>query len=185
MEKIGFFGGCFNPPSIAHIEIAEKALEMCDLDKVIFIPMGNKYEKKDLVDFDFRFEMLKMCCENNKRFEVLDIQKNQKNKTYAIDTFNLIKENYNKSENFFIMGMDNFVKMPKWKSYDELKNYKYIVFKREKNYLCENDENVIFIDYNLNVSSSLIRNNLKNNKSVKGLLNDKVEKYIKCKNLYN
>lgn len=185
MERIGFFGGCFNPPTIAHMEIATKALDTCNLDKVFFIPMGNKYEKEDLIDFDLRFEMLKLCCENDSRFEILDIQKNQKDRTYAIDTFKEIKENFKNSENFFIMGMDNFIKMPKWKSYEDLRNYQYIVFKRENAYSYEANENVIFIEYNLNISSSLIRDNLKNNKSVKGLLNNKVEEYIKCKNLYS
>lgn len=50
--KIGFFGGCFNPPTIAHINLAKKVLEKCNLDKLIFVPIGDFYSKKDLAKRD-------------------------------------------------------------------------------------------------------------------------------------
>ena len=50
MEKVGFFGGSFNPPTNAHLEIAKTALEEMELDKVYFVPMGNTYKKPGLID---------------------------------------------------------------------------------------------------------------------------------------
>ena len=72
--KIGFFGGCFNPPTIAHIELAKKALAECNLDKVIFVPIGDFYKKKELAPARDRYNMLKIACEDIDRIEVSDIE---------------------------------------------------------------------------------------------------------------
>lgn len=185
MKRIGFFGGCFNPPTIAHMKIANKAIEECNLDKVIFIPMGNKYSKNDLIEFKFRFEMLKIYCKFNSKFEVCNMQENQINKTYAIDTFKDIENQYYDSENFYIMGIDNFIKMKNWKMYQELiDNYQYIVFKRDKLLEDEKYNNVRFVDLNLDISSTDVRNLIKENKSTENLLYKDVEQYIKNNGLY-
>lgn len=47
-KKIGFFGGCFNPPSNVHIDLAKKVIKENNLDEVIFVPVGDFYEKKGL-----------------------------------------------------------------------------------------------------------------------------------------
>lgn len=67
MEKIGFFGGSFNPPTNAHLEIAKTALEEMELDKVYFVPMGNTYKKPGLIDEKLRYEMLQIACAEYKK----------------------------------------------------------------------------------------------------------------------
>ncbi len=64
--RIGFFGGSFNPPTNAHINLAKRALEECELDKVIFVPIGDFYEKAGLVSGKHRYNMLKIACERYK-----------------------------------------------------------------------------------------------------------------------
>ena len=49
MKKLGFFGGCFNPPTVAHIELIEKAIKENNLDMVYFVPMGDLYKKENLI----------------------------------------------------------------------------------------------------------------------------------------
>ena len=63
MKKIGFFGGSFNPPTSAHYEIVKCAKEKFYLDKVVVVPMGDKYQKKELATFEHRFNMLKKMFE--------------------------------------------------------------------------------------------------------------------------
>lgn len=185
MKKIGFFGGCFNPPTIAHMEIAKKAIEVLNLDKLVFVPMGNKYSKNDLIDFKHRYEMLKIYCNNESKFEVSKLQENQIDKTYAIDTFKKLKELYKDSENFYIMGIDNFLKMKEWKNYQELmEEYQYIVFRRNEILEEEQYNNVKFVELNLNISSSDVRNLIKQDKSTENLLYKDVEQYIKNNKLY-
>ncbi len=66
--RIGFFGGCFNPPTNAHINLAKKALKECNLDKVIFVTVGDFYDKKELVPGKDRYNMLKIACKRAKRY---------------------------------------------------------------------------------------------------------------------
>lgn len=115
MSKIGFFGGCFNPPTIAHFEIVKNSLEKFKLDKVVVVPMGDKYQKKDLIIFEHRFNMLKKMFEDYSNVEISDMQRDQKEVSYAIDCFREIDNKYKNDEKFFIMGLDNYTKMDMWK----------------------------------------------------------------------
>lgn len=166
--KIGFFGGSFNPPTNAHISLAKKALEVCKLDKVIFVPMGDSYEKKDLAKAKDRYNMLEIVCTKETKLEVSDLEIKENRKMHAIDAFRLIDRVYSNSENYFIIGADNFINLSNWKDSEELiGRYKYIVLEREdidiRKYIEENvKEQVkgIFIVKNeehKNISSSLFR----------------------------
>lgn len=151
--KIGFFGGCFNPPTIAHIELAKLAIKQANLDKLIFIPMGNCYPKVDLIDFEYRYEMLKIAIKDEEKMEISDMQLNQQFTTYAVDSFQTIDNTYN-GEKYFIMGEDNFKQIENWKSPEKLKKYNFIVFERNEN--LSQKENIIFVetkDFN-NISST-------------------------------
>ena len=141
-KKIGFFGGCFNPPTIAHIELAKMAIEHVKLDKVIFVPMGNYYPKENLVEIFHRYNMLELAVKNEERLEVSNMQFNQTSINYAIDSFRKIDEDFD-CEKYFIMGYDNFIEMGNWKSSDEFKKYRFIVLERKE--ITSEKENTIFI----------------------------------------
>ena len=115
MKKIGFFGGSFNPPTLAHFEIVKSALKEFNLDKVIVVPMGDKYEKQDLISFEDRYNMLLKMFENEEKVEISRMQANQKEVSYAIDCFSKIDKDYSSDERYFIMGLDNFSKIETWK----------------------------------------------------------------------
>lgn len=168
MKKIGFFGGSFNPPTIAHFEIVKLAKKEFNLDKVIIVPMGDKYEKKDLLPFKYRFRMLEIMFENFDDVEISSLQVNQQERSYAIDTFRIIDEKYKNDERFFIMGLDNFVNIRKWKASSELLNKrKYIIFKRDNIKTKEESENVHFLDIEQNISSTIARNKIKSRRKIR------------------
>lgn len=183
-KRLGFFGGCFNPPTIAHIKLIEKAIEEANLDKVYFVPMGNLYEKEGLVDEKHRINMLNLAIKNNPKLDISNIQIEAKRKTYAIDTFKLINNTFIDSENFFIMGSDNFKKIKLWKYAEELiENYNYIILDRGNLV----DKNVIIVksDENLKeISSSLVREKIKKNDNIDNLLVEDVKNYILENKLY-
>lgn len=185
MEKIGFFGGSFNPPTIAHLKIVETALEEFGLNKLVIVPMGDKYEKSELLSFDIRYEMLKNAFKGNKKIVISDMQKNQLKKSYAIDTFKKINEKYNSTKNFFIMGLDNYTNISNWKCADELtNNYNYIVFKRDNIEVPKISKNVCYLDVSYNVSSTDARNKIKNNESAENILSKEVIDFINDNKLY-
>ena len=182
-EKIGFFGGCFNPITVAHINLIKKAINECNLDKVFFIPMGDYYKKDELISADERYKMLCLALqEESKMFAsrlVIDLNK----PTNAIDTFEIIESRYNNSENYFIMGSDNFNQIKSWVSSDKLeKNYKYIILNRGNTNNCEHQ--IVKDNIMENISSSLVRNKIKNNESIEQLVPPKVEEYILKNKLY-
>ena len=55
MKKLGFFGGSFNPPTYAHINVAKMSIEKFNLDAVYFVPVGNLYNKLSLIDENYRY----------------------------------------------------------------------------------------------------------------------------------
>lgn len=157
------------------------------MDKIYFVPVGNYYEKSSLIEAKHRYNMLKLAIEDKMDVEKIAIE--SKIKLYAIDTFELLKEKYNKDDIFFIMGSDNFRKMPTWKNYEKLKtNYNIIVIERERKKIRnENQKNIIeFIPEKLaEIDSTQIREMIKNNeKNVKKYLNPKVYEYIQKNKLY-
>ena len=170
MEKIGFFGGCFNPPTNIHIKLANNLIKTKKLDKVIFIPVNDTYEKNELISANHRLNMLKLAIKDYSNLEVDDIEIKENKKLFAVDAFKLIKEKYSKNcEIFFIMGSDNFEKMSKWKEYNKIKNQKFIVINRNKN----------------QISSTQIREMIANNNSeVQKYLSKEVYKYIEQNKLY-
>lgn len=177
MVKFGFFGGSFNPPTYAHLKIAEKSLKLYGLDKVFFVPVGNYYSKPGLLDELHRYNMIKIMCEDESNIEVEDIELNMDKKITTIEAFRKINDKYKNSENYFIMGADNFKLLPTWKEADEiLANYNLIVFSRGEINLKSERKNVNMVSLSEyeNCSSGIVRNLIENNKL------DDIIKYTKC-----
>lgn len=187
-EKIGFFGGCFNPPINTHVNLANNLIEANIVDKVIFVPVGDYYQKQNLVTSIHRYNMLKLACSNYKNLEVENIASTHKEKLFAKDTFKLLYEKYhNNTDIYLIMGSDNFEKMPKWKNYgDIIKKYKFIVLERLKHETTSNLENVLYFKNKQieDISSTAIRNKLKSKEDVSNWINKDVLKYIHENKLY-
>lgn len=197
MEKIGFFGGSFNPVTFAHINLAKEIVDSCNLDKLIFVPMSDFYEKEDLIEFKFRYDMLNLICSKIKKFEVSDIENKKHSKLYAIDIFEIIKKQYKNDDIYYIMGTDNLEKIESWKGYNDLvSKYKYIILERKENAFetivnsnidikkhKENFKIVSNCKYN-NISSSLVRDKIKKNENISELVPEKIETYIRKNNLY-
>ena len=189
MEKYGFFGGSFNPPTYAHLENAKKALKEIGLSKVFLVPVGNYYIKPGLKDEKDRLCMLNLMCEGECNIEVEDIELNLRKKMTAIDAFRKIENKYKTTENYFIMGADNFVKIPSWNdSMDLLKKYNLIVFNRESSVLKSEEKNIKILtieEYN-NCRSGIIRELARNKEYGKMEVYTKKEviNYIREKKIY-
>ncbi len=183
--KLGIFGGSFNPPHKKHENIAHSLIEENYVDKVIFVPVGEFYPKKDLAPFKDRLAMLKLISDKSKLI-CSDIANNEAYK-YTYQVLDYFKNKYN-ADIYFICGMDNLIEFDTWKNYEYvLKNYKLLVINRNNTNTCEilkkyHDylQNIIItnIEEN-NISSSLIRNRINDDEFLKENLNSKVYKYIK------
>lgn len=191
--KIGIFGGCFNPPHNMHKNIAINLIEKNYLDKVIYVPTGNTYNKKDLINFTDRYNML-LLITNNNNLLVSDIQNNP-NYQYTYQILDYFKTIYKEDDLYFICGSDNLKELETWKEYNYiLEKYKLLIIKRNnddiENILTkykEQKDNIIITTISESyISSSMIRSLLQNEKNdiIKENIDRKVLKYIKDNNLY-
>lgn len=186
--KLGIYGGSFNPIHIGHLIIAEYVREHCNLDKILFIPLGTASHKNDnlLLDKNKRFDMVKVAIEDNENFLISDIELKKEKTSYTIDTLLELKKMYPNDELYEIIGEDSAVDIELWKDYNKLLELaKFIVLKRPNYNLKKDYKNMELIDnIQIEISSTDIRNRIKNNKSTKYLLSEKVYNYIKENNLY-
>ena len=170
-KRIGFFGGCFNPVTKAHVNLIKEVIKQENLEKVYFVPMGDLYVKKDLLPLQHRLKMLELAFEKEDQLEILNIS-NTNQKMCAIDTFQIIDEKFSEVDRFFIMGSDNYHQISQWKNADELlKKYHYIVLNREEGKMKQ-------------ISSSLIREKIRRGETVEEFVPCQVLAYIEQMNLY-
>lgn len=182
--KIGIYGGSFNPPHKMHEFIGFQLLKRKYVDKIIYVPTGDKYNKAFLINSKYRLKMLEIMIKKNSMISISDYE--VKNKlTYTYQTLDYFKSIYPNDEIYFICGSDNLMNIKTWKNYKYiLNNYKILVIKRNNDNLKCLNSNVIITDINSeNISSTEIRNDLKKGK-VNLNINEEVLKYIKKNNLY-
>lgn len=193
MERIGIFGGAFDPPHIAHLIIAEEVLSSLSLSKIIFIPTYYPPHKTAVTSFEHRVKMLSLAIENNEKFIISDIEKKTKEKyniesSYSIYTIKELKRVYPNKELYFIIGSDQYLEFENWYQPEKiLKEIKICVLLRYGYEIAqrENKENLIFLPVSqLAIKSSEIRERIKNNKPFRYFLPEKVYKYIIENKLY-
>ncbi len=190
--KIGIFGGSFNPPHKMHKDIACNLIKYGYLDRIIYVPTGNKYNKKELISADKRYNMLKLMVQDNLNLDVSDYEiKNSL--TYTYQTLDYFKNKFKCDDIYFICGSDNLKELNTWKRYDYiLDNYRLLVINRNNDNIYElinnyNKENIAVADIPLsNISSSFIRNEIRcgNLNSIESILSKEVLKYIEENKLY-
>jgi nicotinate-nucleotide adenylyltransferase len=167
--KIGIFGGCFNPPHKMHKNIALELIKNNYLDKVIYVPTGNKYNKTDLINDVDRFNMLKLMCNNNVNLDVSDYEFNN-TLTYTYQTLDHFKKEYPSDEIYFICGADNILDIENWRNSDYLlETYKFIVINRDNKdiskIVSKYEKKIIVAKIKeLDVCSTRIRNDIKSSR---------------------
>ena len=131
MKKYGFFGGSFNPVTKAHVDLALEIVKMFNMDKVIFVPVEDNYNKKGLINEKHRYNMLKIATNGYKDLEISDIELNQDRNLTTLEAFQKIEESYDEISKYYIIGADNLYKMILSKDLEILApKYKYIVIQR-------------------------------------------------------
>lgn len=121
MQRLGIFGGTFNPPHRGHLYIASQAMEKAKLDRVIFIPCGNPPHKAVDGDIDalHRLEMTRLAVEGESKFTVSDVEvcetkADALKKSYTSDTLERLARNYPDDRLCFVVGADSLRDMEKW-----------------------------------------------------------------------
>ncbi len=198
-REIVVYGGCFNPPLNSHFGLAEQLLnEYENIQKVLFVPVGDSYkdsifyEKERIINEEDRYNMLKLVCDKNDRFDVSRIEIDVKGPTTTYETLNMVQEQYPENKISFLMGTDNLKALEKWKNAEALVNKFHIyVLERDKDNVDEIIESNDFLknhkscftkakeNITSNISSTYVRKKLSENKSIRYLVPDEVYFYLK------
>ena len=179
--KVGIYGGSFNPPHKFHREIVEYLLKNKYLDKVIVEPAGDNYKKKDLAKFVDRIEMVKLAFQ-----DIADISTiGNEGYDYTYEVMDYYKKQYPNDELYFICGEDNIKEIKTWRNAKYLtENYKFLVIGRN-NLNVEYEPYIVKVDMKENdMSSTMIREKIKNNENVDNIVDSKVRDFIYKNNLY-
>lgn len=193
-KKIAVMGGTFDPIHYGHLVTAEAVREKFNIERVIFIPTGKPPHKKKqhVAHNEHRYLMTVLATVNNPYFDVSRIEIDRPGTTYTIDTIKEIRKICDKdTQIYFITGADAIAEILTWKNPEELLSLCQFVAVTRPGY---NKENLIKkitdignkFEAKLNftevpalaISSTDIRNRVKNKNTIKYLLPEEVEKYI-------
>jgi nicotinate-nucleotide adenylyltransferase len=186
----GLFFGSFNPIHIGHMAIANYMLEFGKLKEIWFVisPHNPFKEKKSLISQYDRLEMINLAIGDFQYFKPCDIEFHLPVPSYTIDTLTYLSDKFPKKEFVLIMGADVIDTFDRWKNYELIiKKYKRLIYPRPKVVIkkTENLENAEIVNAPIiEISSSFIRQAIKDNKNIPFFLPSKVYDYIIKMNLY-
>ena len=212
--KIGLFGGTFDPIHWGHLRSAEEVQETFSLDRVYFIPASNPPHKrrKPATSARDRFELVRLAIARNSCFSVSDVELLRRGKSYSIDTIRYFTQIESPEHSFyFILGLDAFSEIDSWKNVQDIfplchlivtsrpgsgdvMSYRTIpvavrrgfCYDPRKNAYRHKSGKYLFFTRltDIAISASEIRNRLKGGKSIRYLVPQNIETYIKNKGLY-
>lgn len=199
MKKIGILGGTLDPIHNGHLIVAQQALEQLNLDNVLIMPSGNPPHKsdKEITNSNLRFEMTKLALSDNDFVTASDFELSREGYIYTADTLKLLKSEISNADLYFILGADSLLYIDEWYKPQQIFDLCEIVVADRANKADDinkkitelsqkyNNVKIHFINCPLiDISSSEIRDKVKNNKTIKYLVPSSVENFIYKNNLY-
>ena len=198
IKRIVVFGGSFNPPLNSHFSLAEQIVnEYEEVDKVLFVPVNNYYNKPGLLGNEHRYNMLKLVVDKNPNFGISRVELDSSRPLFTIETMELLSKEYPDYDMLFTIGSDNLKEIHTWEKAEELvTKYKILVLERDEDnmdemitsndFLIKHKDSFIKVKNNVrsNLSSTFVRNKINEGKSIRYLTPDEVVFYIEENNLY-
>jgi nicotinate-nucleotide adenylyltransferase len=188
--KIGLYFGSFNPIHIGHMAIANYLVEYTDIDQLWFVvsPQNPFKKQENLLDDFQRFEMVHRAIGDDKRFRASNIEFKLSKPSYTIDTLTYLKEQFPNHRFSIVMGADNFQNFGKWKNSEViLENYGILVYPRPgidmQNLITHRNISTVHAPL-MEISSTFIRESIKNGKDIRHYMPHKAWEYLDEMNFY-
>ena len=184
--KIGILGGAFNPPHKGHLGLARDVKDKLGLERILFISTNISPHKEDNSrGVSHRLNMAKLAAEADESFEAVDIEIKRGGISYTIDTVRQLKIIFPEDDFYLIIGSDLANNFSTWKDYSEIKNLVKIVVAHRKECPLKSKEDFVVVEITqINISSSQIRNLVRDGRSIKSLVDARVANYIREQGLY-
>lgn len=190
--KVGLFFGTFNPIHVGHLIIANHLAENSDLDQIwmVVTPLSPFKVKQSMLDNYQRLEMVHLATKDYTTIRPSDIEFNLPQPNYTVNTLAYLKEKFPEHQFALIMGEDNLKSFHKWKNYEViLEEHELYCYPRISNGKVEtqfdNHPNIHHVAAPIiELSSTLIRSQIKDQKNVRPMLPENVWKYLDEMNFY-
>jgi nicotinate-nucleotide adenylyltransferase len=195
--RVGILGGAFNPPHLGHLVCAQEAVTQLELDRVVFMPVGEAPHREIPSDPgpEARLEMVELAVADDERFDTSRMELDREGPSYTVDTLELLAKESPDDELFLILGGDQAAALASWHEPEKvLERATVAVFERVhwgRNAIVikigrlPGADRVRYLDMPLlQVSSSAIRRRVSKDLPIRYLVPDRVEEYIRENNLY-
>ena len=122
VQRLGLFGGSFDPVHLGHLLVAQAALEELGLDRLYFIPAAQSPFKPESqpASAEARLQLLRLALAGNAQCEIDDQEIRRGGTSYTVDTVRDYARRFPQAELFYLLGADNVAKLPLWRAADEL-----------------------------------------------------------------
>jgi nicotinate-nucleotide adenylyltransferase len=187
--KIGLYFGSFNPIHTGHMIIASHVANHTDVQQVWFVvsPQNPLKPSSVLLNEYHRLYLVQLAVEDDARLRASDVEFKLPRPSYTIDTLTYLQEKYPQHSFSLIMGSDSFQNLPRWKNFELLvKNYPFIVYSRPAFPILDAlNANITVLDAPLlEISATDIRDNIKEGRTIRYLVPDKVRDEIESNRYY-
>lgn len=199
MKKIGIMGGTFNPIHLGHLEIAKRALEQFALHEVLFVPSGVPYMKDldTVLPAETRCEMTRLAIRNMPSFSLSLIEVDKAKNTYTCETLKDLKDAAPDTTFYFLLGADSLWAIEQWKNPQEIFCRAHVLAAvRNNKSKTDMKKQIAYLEGKfgarisilkipaMEVSSTMIRDRVRNNLPIHDLVPEAVENYIYDHKLY-
>jgi len=183
LQKIGIYGGTFDPVHHAHLILARLALEKFALEKIIFVPARISPHKNDSIATpETRLQMLRCAIEAEPQFEIDDCELRREPPSYTIDTVQALKEKHPGADLFLLIGDDNLAGLASWHGFEDLRGMvTFIVLQRASTPVVHEH---LSVDRRIDISATEIRQRIATGRSIQFLVPPSVEEIIHARGLY-
>ena len=184
MKRTALFFGSFNPIHVGHLIIANTMLQQDGIDEVWLVvsPQNPLKERGTLLADHHRLAMARRAVDDNYRLRVCDIEMSLPIPSYTVVTLAALQEKYPDRDFCLVMGSDNLMTFNRWRNYEYiLEHYRILVYPRPGSEQCPlaSHPNVTMVDVPMmDISSSYIRQMIRDGKDVQYLLTEPVYKYL-------
>lgn len=189
-KRIGLFGGTFDPIHYGHLIAAEQARDQMQLDEVWFLPakIPPHKQRDDIAPEQHRMRMVELATADYPLFHVTDIELHRAGPSYTVETMREIKQRYPHDHFFFIIGGDMVEMLPQWHRIEELTTMVHFIGLARPGADLDPRAFAPYVTYvgmpSIELSSTMIRERVSAGRSIRYLVPDAVERYIKEHRLY-
>ncbi|MFH2137201.1 MAG: nicotinate-nucleotide adenylyltransferase [Candidatus Omnitrophota bacterium] len=187
-KRIGILGGTFDPIHLGHLVLAETARTVLALDEVLLMParIPPHKHRKNIIDIELRYKMVRLAIAGNKFLKASRIEIDRSGVSYTVETLHLLRRKFPQAELYLIIGSDAIPELKTWKNIEEIFGLcNFVIAGRPSFKKFSLPEGAKFLDgFFWDISSSQIRKLIRQGKSVRYLVPEPVNDFIKKNSLY-